>query len=97
MSADIIRNRRLQSASINDYQKTCKDFAYTGVKCCSLCHETGYDISGLEVCIVDGQPVLLCCTLHVFFYPLKEDGSKITPEEKLLRAIFGGRPHLQAK
>lgn len=86
-----------QKFVITNERLSKKDFAYTGVKCCSLCHETGYDISGLEVCIVDGQPVLLCCTLHVFFYPLKEDGSKITPEEKLLRAIFGERPHLQAK
>ena len=59
--------------------KTCKDFDYTGVKCCPVCHE--YD--QFDTVKIDGAPARLCCTLRVFFYPGR------ATEEKLLNAIFG--------
>lgn len=68
------------------YTKTCKDFGYLGVECCSDCHED--PDNHLDVVQVNGEPALLCCDLIAFFYPDGAD-SKLSPEEKLLRAIFG--------
>jgi hypothetical protein len=74
----------------HEYAKTCRDFGYTGVECCRTCHdEPEYE---MEVVVVDAVPCLLCCKLRAFFYPRKDD-PKMTAEEKLLRSIFGERPH----
>jgi hypothetical protein len=71
-----------------DYKLTCKNFGYTGVECCPTCHDPEFAEFDLRVLKVDGVPALLCCAMAAFFYPA--DPSKgITPEEKLLRAIFG--------
>jgi hypothetical protein len=72
--------------------KNCKDFDYTGVRCCQTCHE--YEYGELDVVQVDGEPALLCCQLYAFFYPQKAL-KYLSPEEKLLRAIFGEKPHQQ--
>lgn len=76
-----------------NYTKTCKDFGWTGIDCCSSCHEEPeYE---LDIVQVDGELALLCCKLRRFFYP-DGDGfknSRLSPEEKLLRAIFGDEYH----
>lgn len=71
---------------------SCGDFEYTGIACCGICHAE--EVSGYELRIVniDGRPALLCCSLVKFFYP-DEPGRGLSPEEKLLRAIFGENPH----
>jgi hypothetical protein len=69
-----------------EYTKTCKDFGYLGVECCDNCH--GDPDNHLDVVQVNGEPALLCCKLRMFFYPEGAD-SKLSPEERLLRAIFG--------
>lgn len=73
------------------YEKDCRDFDYTGVECCGHCHADPDE--ELEIYVVDGVPCLLCCKLHSFFYP--SASRDFSPEEKLLRAIFGERPHEQ--
>lgn len=80
-----------------EYTKDCRDFDYTGVDCCPDCHE--YPDDELDVVIVDGEPALLCCALRRFFYPDGYDlkNSKLSPEEKLLRAIFGDGDHGQTE
>jgi len=70
------------------YKKTCKDFEYTGVQCCEECHNPDFAEYNLRVVKVDGVNALLCCTLSTFFYP-RDPGKGLTPEEKLLIAIFG--------
>jgi hypothetical protein len=68
------------------YEKTCRDFSDLGLQCCAVCHED--PDNHLDVVVVDGIPALLCCELRKWFYPDGSD-SKLSPEEKLLRAIFG--------
>jgi hypothetical protein len=70
------------------YKLTCKDFDYTGVECCGTCHDPEFAESDLRIVKVDGVNALLCCALTAFFYP-QDPGKGISPEEKLLRAIFG--------
>lgn len=77
-----------------EYTKDCRDFAYTGVKCCSVCHEDHLRDYELEIIIIDGEVCLVCCQLKAFFYP-PDPNRKLSPEEKLLRAIFGEGPHEQ--
>ena len=70
------------------YKKTCKDFQYNGVHCCEECHDPLLSEYDLRVVKIDGVNALLCCAMVAFFYP--QDPSKgLTPEERLLRAIFG--------
>ena len=71
-----------------EYSKSCRDFDYTGVKCCPTCHEDPEH--ELTVVIIDTVPCLVCCQLMFFFYP-QEDPTRWTPDEKLLNAIFGRR------
>jgi hypothetical protein len=71
-----------QSAMPN---KTCKDFDYTGVKCCPICHESKFEMLPIKI---DNGLAVLCCAFRAFFYP-DDPGIGLTPEEKLLRAIFG--------
>ena len=66
--------------------RTCEDFEYTGVKCCPSCHD--YSAFELVEIKIDGRMALVCCALRSFFYP-ENPGIGLTPEEKLLRAIFG--------
>ena len=66
--------------------RTCRDVGYTGVDCCPVCHE--YPDEELVRVLVDGLPVWLCCRLRRFFYPDHGDGKFLSPEERLLRAIF---------
>jgi hypothetical protein len=68
------------------YNKTCQNYAHLGVDCCPTCHED--PDNHLDVVKIDGEPALLCCLLRMFFYPAGAD-SKLSPEERLLRAIFG--------
>lgn len=71
------------------YTKVCRDFSHVGVTCCLPCHsDPEYH---MDVVQVDGEPALLCCSFRKFFYPNGID-SKLSPEERLLRAIFG-EPH----
>jgi hypothetical protein len=71
-----------------EYELTCRDFDYTGVQCCPTCHEQELSEYELRVVQVDGRSALLCCQLVSFFYPT-EPNRGMSPEEKLLRAIFG--------
>lgn len=71
-----------------DYELSCGDFEYTGVPCCGMCHSEELSEYELRVVQIDGRQALLCCALIVFFYP-ESPGTGLSPEEKLLRAIFG--------
>jgi hypothetical protein len=71
-----------------EYNKSCRDFDYTGVRCCDICHEDGLSQYELAVVMIDGEPALLCCMMRAFFYP-EDKTIGLSPEEKLLRAIFG--------
>jgi hypothetical protein len=71
-----------------NYKLTCKDFKYTGVECCEMCHSAELAEYDMRVVKVDGVNALLCCAMVAFFYP-KNPGRGLLPEEKLLRAIFG--------
>jgi hypothetical protein len=78
-----------------DYLKDCRDFDYTGVKCCPWCHESDLAQYELVVVKIDNEPALLCCQMKAFFYP-GNPTLGLSPEEKLLRAIFGeGETHEQ--
>jgi hypothetical protein len=47
---------------------TCKDFEYTGIRCCDACH----DIENLDPLLrirVNGREALVCCEIVFFFYP----------------------------
>jgi hypothetical protein len=70
------------------YDLTCKDFDYTGVPCCETCHDDWFSQYELRVVLIDGKLALLCCTKIAFFYP-DDPNIALSPEEKLLRAIFG--------
>lgn len=70
------------------HKQTCKDFRHTGVPCCELCHDPEFAEYSLRVVKVDGVNALLCCSLVAFFYP-RNPGKGMSPEEKLLLAIFG--------
>jgi hypothetical protein len=70
------------------YKLTCADFQYTGVDCCSICHDSELADFELRVVKVDGVNALLCCVMVAFFYP-RDPGRGMPPEEKLLLAIFG--------
>lgn len=70
------------------YKLTCKDFKYTGVECCDVCHDSEWADYELRVVKVDGVNALLCCCMVAFFYP-RDPGRGLSPEEKLLIAIFG--------
>jgi hypothetical protein len=70
----------------NNTEKTCKDYEYTGVKCCDSCHS--YSEFELVTIKIDGKWARVCCAFRRFFYP-EDPGIGLTPEEKLLRAIFG--------
>jgi hypothetical protein len=71
-----------------EYKLTCKDFQYTGVGCCPECHDPNISDYTLRVVMIDGVNALLCCTMIAFFYP-RDPGRGMSPEEKLLVAIFG--------
>jgi len=71
-----------------EYAKSCKDFDYTGVRCCDICHEADLAQYELVVVRIDNEPALLCCQMKSFFYP-EDTRIGLSPEEKLLRAIFG--------
>jgi hypothetical protein len=71
-----------------NYKKTCKDFRNVGVQCCIECHEPEFIDTSLRIVKVDGEYALLCCALVAWFYP-RDPGRGLSPEEKLLRAIFG--------
>ena len=47
--------------------KTCKDFDYTGVKCCSVCH----DYDELEIVKIDGAQPKFAVPLRHSFTPKK--------------------------
>ncbi len=80
-----------------DYAKSCKDFDYTGVRCCDICHEADLEKYELVVVKIDNEPALLCCQMKAFFYP-EDKQIGLSPEGKLLRAIFGeGDTHEQAE
>lgn len=70
------------------YKLTCKDFKHTGVDCCENCHDPEFAEYELRVVTIDGVKALLCCTKVAFFYP-RDPGRGMSPEEKLLLAIFG--------
>jgi hypothetical protein len=70
------------------YKLTCKDFKHTGVDCCETCHDPDLAEYELRVVKVDGVNALLCCSFVAFFYP-RDPGKGMSPEEKLLLAIFG--------
>lgn len=76
---------------VQTYKLTCKDFEHTGVECCDICHD--HDLSDMELRLVkiDGVNALLCCSMVAFFYP-KDPSKGLSPEEKLLLAIFGEKP-----
>jgi hypothetical protein len=75
-----------------EYTKDCRNFTHVGVGCCQTCHsDPEYAMAVVQV---DGEPTLLCCMLRAFFYP-GNPNQKLSPEEKLLRAIFGEAPHVQ--
>ena len=71
-----------------EYKLTCKDFKYTGVQCCDVCHDSELAEYELRVVKVDGVNALLCCAMVAFFYP-RDPGKGLSPEERLLIAIFG--------
>lgn len=71
-----------------EHKLTCKDFRHTGVECCENCHDPGLAEYELRVVKVDGVNALLCCCMVAFFYP-RDPTKGMTPEEKLLVAIFG--------
>src|SRR5579863_4869723 len=71
-----------------EYKLTCKDFAHYGVHCCPTCHEFDLAEYELRVVQVDGINALLCCAMVAYFYP-RDPGKGMSPEEKLLLAIFG--------
>jgi hypothetical protein len=73
-----------------EYVKDCRDFDHVGVECCEDCH--GDPENHLDVVQINGDPALLCCNLIDFFYPDGAD-TYLTPEERLLRAIFGSPHH----
>jgi hypothetical protein len=80
-----------QSAMIlqdDKWLKTCKDFDYIDVPCCDICHDEELAESALRVVQIDNEPALLCCAKISFFYP-EDPNIGLSPEEKLLRAIFG--------
>ena len=57
--------------------KTCKDYTYIDVPCCSSCHDQGEEdgewAAGELVTIkISGEDAYVCCTIASFFYP---DGS----------------------
>lgn len=83
---------RSTSFENQNYNKTCRDFEYTGVRCCDICHEDPEH--EMDIVVVDNTSCLLCCQLRAFFYPPK-DSKFDSPEEKLLNAIFGDFPHEQ--
>ena len=70
------------------YKLTCKDFKHTGVDCCDVCHDSELAEYELRVVKIDGVNALLCCAMVAFFYP-RDPGRGLSPEEKLLMAIFG--------
>jgi hypothetical protein len=70
------------------YKLTCKDFKHTGVDCCESCHDPEAADYALRVVKIDGVYALLCCAMTAFFYP-RNPGKGMSPEEKLLLAIFG--------
>lgn len=72
----------------NTWEVTCKDSDYTGVICCPTCHDEEFSQCNLRVVKINNQPALLCCTMISFFYP-EDPNTGLSPEEKLLRAIFG--------
>jgi len=74
-----------------NYKLTCKDFKHTGVACCEQCHDPEFAEYELRVVKVDGVNALLCCAMVAFFYP-RNPGKGMSPEEKLLLAIFGEKP-----
>jgi len=71
-----------------EWELTCEDFDYTGVRCCPICHESDLSKYELVVVKINNKAALLCCELRAFFYP-DDPNIGLTPEEKLLRAIFG--------
>jgi hypothetical protein len=80
--------RRSHEFGPKEYKATCKDYDYTGVKCCQQCHDPEFAEYELRVVKVDGVSALLCCAMVAFFYP-RDPGKGMSPEEKLLLAIFG--------
>jgi len=70
------------------YKLTCEDFGHTGVECCPTCHEPDLAEYELRIVQIDGVNALLCCAMTAFFYP-KDPSRGLSPEEKLLMAIFG--------
>lgn len=70
------------------WTKTCKDFDYIDVPCCTICHDEELSEYELRVVQIDNEPALLCCAKIAFFYP-EDPTTGMPPEEKLLRAIFG--------
>ena len=60
------------SFSGQEYVKDCRDFQYTGVVCCGICHEYDPDHK-LQIIIIDNEPCLVCCQMKAFFYPQSED------------------------
>jgi hypothetical protein len=80
-----------QSAMIthhDSWTKTCKDFDYIDVPCCSICHDEELADMELRIVKIDNESALLCCAKIAFFYP-EDPNIGLSPEEKLLRAIFG--------
>ena len=73
-------------SAMKSTEKNCQDYDYTGVPCCKVCHEN----SKFELVLIkiDGKWARVCCALRRFFYPA-DPGIGLSPEEKLLRAIFG--------
>lgn len=75
--------------------KTCKDFDYIGEPCCVICHDEELERFELRVVTIDNELALLCCAKIAFFYP-EDLNIGLSPEEKLLRAIFGEKAtHVQ--
>ncbi len=52
--------------------KHCKDFEYTGVRCCQGCHYENEDpdlLTPLITIPINGELAQVCCELADFFYP----------------------------
>lgn len=73
-----------------EYELDCRDFSWMGKKCCSICHE--FPDTNLRTKQIDGKSCLVCCVFDEHFFPAHNR----SPEEKLLRAIFGEAPHEQS-
>lgn len=72
------------------YTRTCRDYRRL-TDCCEKCHEDA--AAQLDIVMVDGEYALLCCKMRTYFYPdgypHESNWNNLTPEERLLRAIFG--------